>query len=145
MKKRKSTLFWEEHDAVLRRLAEEEHLSSKQVAEIMGISRDAVTGRAARIGVKWHLKPMFWEMKKEKKLAKIVEERKSVKRVLEPEKDYWESRHGWTFPTYGHCIFPKGDVRDSNLSFCGEPVIQDGKSYCQTHHMIAYYRTTRGV
>lgn len=144
-RKRKNTLFWEEHDAELRRLAEVENLTSKQVAEIMGVSRDAVTGRAKRIGVKWHLKPLFWEMKQQKKLAKIAQKRKAAKKVLEPEKDYWTARHGWNFPGYGYCVFPKGDVRDANLSFCGEPVIQEGKAYCHTHHLITHYRTSKGV
>jgi GcrA cell cycle regulator len=144
-KKRKNILFWEEHDGELRRLAEEEKLTSRQVSEILGVSRDAVTGRAKRIGVKWHLKPLFWELKQQKKLANIVNERKAAKQKLAPEKDYWAARHGWSFPASGHCVFPKGDVRNSNLSFCGEPVIREGKSYCQAHEKIAYYRTSRGV
>jgi len=135
--KSKRTLFWEEHDAELRHMVEVEHLMGKEVAARLGVTVDAVTGRAARIGIKWHGKPLFWELKKKKKLQKAAQERKAVKKMLEPEKDYWASRHGWGFPPYGHCVFPFGDVSRPNFSFCGEPVIQEGKPYCPTHQKLS--------
>jgi GcrA cell cycle regulator len=140
MSSRKNMKFWEQHDAELRQYAEVDGLTSKEVAEKLGVSRDAVTGRASRIGVRWHNKPLFWKMKQEKKLQKVLAERKAAEEMAERSaKDLWANRT-WSFPPYGHCVFPRGDLRKPDFSFCGEPVIRDGKPYCPTHHSLAYSR-----
>lgn len=137
--------FWLEHDAELRQYAEEDGLTVKQTAEKMGVSPGAVKGRAYRIGVKWANLPLFWEMKQKKKFIKVSGDREDARVFFPDPMEYWIKRSGWGFPPSGHCVFPYGDPQNVDFAFCGEPVIQAGKSYCPEHHSMAYYRTTRGV
>jgi GcrA cell cycle regulator len=36
------------------------------------------------------------------------------------------------------CLFPEGDPRAADFSFCGEPVTRPGSSYCAEHEARAY-------
>lgn len=126
---KRQTVFWEEHSEDLRRYVQR-GMTSTVTAKLLGTTRDAVTGRASRMGLRWLGLDWHRELKRDKRKATNGNE-------------YAEwLKHKDCFPPRGYCVFPHGDPRVGKLTFCGEKA-QEGMAYCTTHHKLSYYRTSR--
>ena len=108
-----------------------------QIGELLGVSRNAVAGKANRIGLKKRPSPISRVPGKVRKVVKKPEKPVVLEPVIEIEnlplrlelRDLKWSRNT--------CCWPTGDPKHSGFSLCGEPV-SPGKPYCNPHCEEAY-------
>lgn len=101
----------EERTELLRRLWLEGQSASQIAERLGGVTRNAVIGKAHRLGLSGRGAP--------------------VRR--EPPKAPPPRLGGRS------CLWPVGDPRQPDFHFCGEPV-EPGKPYCASHCALAYHR-----
>jgi len=111
----------EERVAMLKRLWEDGR-SASQIAEAMGdVSRNAVIGKAHRLGLKGRPSPIRRE-----RAAQSKQRPPAVKRT---------TRVGER-----QCHWPIGHPREPGFHFCGAPA-EPEKPYCAEHCAVAYRRS----
>ena len=106
-------------------------LSISQIGEELGVTRNAIAGKAHRLGLPKRQSPI--SSKAKKAAAKPAEEKKAVPTRELPlrlalRKITW-SRSA--------CAWPTGDPKTVEFSFCGAKIVP-GKPYCQEHCDLAY-------
>lgn len=106
--------FWREHDAELLDLAADGKTTT-EAAAALGVSKNAIIGRARRIGIVWALWPNGVPQPNAKARPPAIE-----------------------FPRAGHCVFPIGDPNKPHFRFCGERVAEIGQPYCHEHRAVCY-------
>jgi len=94
-----------------------EDLSTAEIGRRLGITKNAVIGKAHRLGLPPRRPP-----------APPKAENTDVVRL--------------ETLTSGMCSWPIGEPGDEGFQFCGEPAVE-GKPYCAHHCAVAYVRTTR--
>lgn len=104
-----------ELDAKLRAIAASGG-TTLSAARDMGMTKNAVIGRALRIGVAW--------AGSNNGGGRVV-----VAPPPPPQAD---------FPAYGMCVFPIGHPRDKDFRFCGEKSAGIGKPYCSEHMKLCW-------
>ena len=103
--------IWSDSRIKLLKKLWEDGLSAREIASQLGdISRNAVIGKAHRLG---------------------------LERRLVPEKE--ENKKVSSIPDMTGCRWPFGHPGDDDFCFCGEPPVP-GKPYCLKHCMVAYRR-----
>lgn len=101
--------FWLERDAELRQLAGD-GLSMAAAAAVLGVSKNAVIGRARRIGIVW-----------------ARSNGPHVKSVAVSTTE---------FPGPGRCVWPHGHPGEDGFRFCGDQA--EAGPYCDKHRAVAY-------
>jgi hypothetical protein len=101
--------FWQQHDADLTRLVAT-GLTATEIAHALGVTKNAVIGRANRSGLVWAHSPKY---------------------VAPPP------RRTISFPERGCCLWPHGHPSEVGFCWCSAPVVA-GRSYCQEHQRRAY-------
>ncbi len=104
--------FWTQNGDRLEALVEEGATAS-EVAGELGTTKNAVIGRAARLGLTWQRSPA------------------TVHKTPRIE-----------FPRSGCCVFPHGDVGDDGFFFCGAPTAKLLMPYCDAHLRKCYRPAT---
>ena len=104
-------------------------LSITKIGEELGVSRNAVAGKAHRLGLEKRQSP--------------------IKPSIKPktQKNEWDETLRGPMPlrlvlrslewSRNKCLWPYGDPKNLDFKFCGEPVLS-GKPYCSKHCEIAY-------
>ena len=104
-------------------------LSITKIGEELGVSRNAVAGKAHRLGLEKRQSP--------------------IKPSIKPktQKNEWDETLRGPMPlrlvlrsldwSRNKCLWPYGDPKNLDFKFCGEPVLS-GKPYCLKHCEIAY-------
>lgn len=111
----------EERVATLKKLWEDGR-SASQIAEAMGdVSRNAVIGKAHRLGLRGRPSPIRRQQAAQPKRRQPVA--KKATRVGERQ-----------------CHWPIGHPREPGFHFCGAPAEPD-KPYCAEHCAVAYRRS----
>ncbi len=89
-------------------------LSTSEIGRRIGMSKNAVVGKAHRLGLIGRPSPIKRAAPVQPQPPKVV-----------------------PFGARGGCSWPIGDPRKEDFHFCGESAVP-GKPYCQQHAQIAY-------
>ena len=106
-------------------------LSISQIGQKLGVTRNAVAGKAHRIGLPKRQSPISVSGAPLRKKTKKTEEVSELPLRLALRKISWSR---------SKCAWPSGDPKTTDFSFCGEP-IEPGKPYCYEHCVLAYTNT----
>ena len=98
-----------------------------QIGEALGVSRNAIAGKAHRIGLPKRPSPIS-RPKVEKPQAAVPEVTENLPLRLELRQLEWSR---------SKCCWPTGDPKKSGFVFCGDAIVP-GKPYCLTHCQEAY-------
>ena len=104
-----------------------EGLSISQIGEALGVSRNAIAGKAHRMGLPKRPSPIS-KSKAEKAEPVAVEKEQDLPLRLELRQLVWSR---------SKCCWPTGDPKKNGFVFCGDAVVP-GKPYCLPHCKEAY-------
>ena len=102
-------------------------LSISQIGEALGVSRNAIAGKAHRMGLPKRPSPIS-RSKVEKPKVAVPEVTENLPLRLELRQLEWSR---------SKCCWPTGDPKKSGFVFCGDAIVP-GKPYCLTHCQEAY-------
>ena len=104
-------------------------LSITKIGEELGVSRNAVAGKAHRLGLEKRQSPIKPSIKPKTKKNEWDETSRGPKPLRLVLRSLEWSRN--------KCLWPYGDPKHLDFKFCGEPVLS-GKPYCSKHCELAY-------
>jgi len=99
-------------------------LTTGEIGKRLGVSKNAVVGKAHRLGLKSRPSPI-------RRNPKNTEQKRNGKKLF--------TLIDLTSQT---CRWPFGDPQEENFYFCGK-TIYPGKTYCEEHSELAYVGSSR--
>ena len=105
-------------------------LSISQIGEQLGVTRNAVAGKAHRLKLPKRQSPIS---KTERQKTKELKQRDLPLRLVLRDIKWSRSK----------CVWPSGDPKTVEFNFCGAPIVP-GKPYCAEHCDLAYTTSRDG-
>ena len=107
-------------------------LSISSIGEELGVTRNAIAGKAHRLGLKKRQSPIAKKKAPAKEVAVQVPEDLPLRLALR--------RLNWS---RSKCVWPTGDPKHTDFNFCGQPILA-GKPYCAEHCNEAFTTSRDG-
>ena len=121
---------WTEERLEMLKALWKEGLSISQIGERLGVTRNAVAGKAHRLNLRKRQSPIARKPKK----AVEPEPPKDLPLRLALRGIEWSR---------SKCVWPSGDPKTIEFSFCGQAIVP-GKPYCPEHCELAYTTSRDG-
>lgn len=121
-------MVWTEERIELLKALWADGLTTGEIGKRLDVSKNAVVGKAHRLGLKARPSPIKRTRKQPKQAA--------PEKPAAPASPMAEL----TGPT---CRWPFGDPKEPGFHFCGKPALP-GKPYCGEHAAIAYVNSSSG-
>jgi len=125
----KTQSVWTESRLAKLRELWDEKLSISKIGVALGVSRNAIAGKAHRLGLEKRQSPIKPSIKTKDASSAWNEEELGPKplRVILRNLEWSRSK----------CLWPSGDPKNTDFKFCGDAVLS-GKPYCLKHCALAY-------
>ena len=111
--------------------------STGEIGKILGVSKNAVVGKAHRLGLESRPSPIKRSENVESGESKKKETKPKPKKAAEPKKEKKKDGVSLLELTSASCRWPIGDPKDADFHFCGKEVVP-GKNYCEKHMAEAF-------
>lgn len=135
-------MSWTDEQIIRLRELWDEGKSTGEIGKILGVSKNAVVGKAHRLVLPARPSPIKRSAEEEQGEEVNERGRKPVKKAApakpkSPKKD--KNKKGVTLMelTSHSCRWPVGDPKDEDFHFCGEEA-ELGKTYCAKHIAEAF-------
>ena len=120
----------------------EKGLTTGEIGKALGVSKNAVVGKAHRLGLNGRPSPIRrGDEETEETVSEAVEKKKETKAAASKKSTAKEKEKRKLFTvndlTSTSCRWPIGDPKDEDFHFCGKEALPD-KPYCAEHAAIAY-------
>ena len=125
-------LVWHEEKLNKLKALWDEGLPITKIGNILGVSRNAIAGKAHRMGLPKRNSPISKSGDHRKNQKKVAEEniKELPLKILLRDVEWSRNR----------CCWPIGDPKLPGFSFCGAS-IDPGRPYCAEHSSLAYTNT----
>lgn len=114
-----------------------EGLTTGEIGKVLGVSKNAVVGKAHRLGLNSRPSPIRRaedDPAQESLPLEVKEKPKKTPKKAEAPKQKLFTVNDLTSSS---CRWPIGDPKDGDFHFCGKEAIP-GKPYCPEHAAVAY-------
>ena len=131
---------WTDEQVEELKLLWEKGLTTGEIGKALGVSKNAVVGKAHRLGLNGRPSPIRRGDEEENvDTAPTEEKKKAVKAVPAKKEQEKQAKKLFTVNdlTSTSCRWPIGDPKDEDFHFCGKEALPD-KPYCAEHAEIAY-------
>ena len=138
---------WDENNVTKLRELWDQGLPTAQIGKLLGFTKNAVVGKAHRIGLERRPSPIRrTAVKPDRKKARspIVPKlnfeasKDETKEISKPQKSFQPViKNLFTNHTKRGCEWPEGHPDESDFKFCGKERFED-KPYCLDHCAVAY-------
>ena len=125
----KTQSVWTESRLAKLRELWDEKLSISKIGVALGVSRNAIAGKAHRLGLEKRQSPIKPSIKTKDASSAWNEEELGPKPLRVILRNLEWSRN--------KCLWPSGDPKSIDFKFCGDAVLS-GKPYCLKHCALAY-------
>ena len=125
----KTQSVWTESRLAKLRELWDEKLSISKIGEALGVSRNAIAGKAHRLGLEKRQSPIKPSIKTKETSSEWNEEELGPMPLRVILRNLEWSRN--------KCLWPSGDPKSIDFKFCGDAVLS-GKPYCLKHCALAY-------
>lgn len=106
-----------------------------EIATLLNVSKNAVVGKAHRLGLERRLKQTGRRKKASRRVKQTPPIHGRISSVLDLARIPVPP---WNIGPHD-CQWPIGNPRKPGFGFCGHPIIEDGYApYCAEHHARAY-------
>ena len=122
---------WDEDKLKKLRFFWDEGLPITKIGNMLGVSRNAIAGKAHRMGLPKRNSPISKSGDPRKNQKKSDDDNKELPlKILLRDVEWSRNR----------CCWPIGDPKLPGFSFCGTSIIP-GRPYCEEHSSLAYTNT----
>lgn len=118
----------------------DEGLTTGEIGKALGVSKNAVVGKAHRLGLNSRPSPIRRNEEEKKKASETKvkqEEKEPAKKSAKKADKAKDKLFTVNDLTMTSCRWPIGDPKDEDFHFCGKEAIP-GKPYCMEHAGVAY-------
>ena len=140
-------MSWNDSNVARLRELWDQGLPTAQIGKLLGFTKNAVVGKAHRIGLERRPSPIRrTAIKPDRKKARspitpvlnFEEKKEEIKEITKAQQNFQPAvKNLFTNHTKRGCEWPEGHPDENNFIFCGKERFED-KPYCINHCAVAY-------